>query len=74
MSGNAKPWHLLNKDNYIDQKIADQRFSICLECPRLIKKTKQCRECGCFMELKTKLYNAYCPIGKWGEIERNTND
>jgi hypothetical protein len=74
MFDGAKPWHLLNKDNYVDSAIADKRFSICLECPRLLKKTKQCRECGCFMELKTKLYNASCPIGKWGEEKGNINE
>jgi len=59
------PIDLLNKDNYIDKSVSDQRMSICLACEHLIKLTNQCKECGCFMNLKTKLQNAKCPIGKW---------
>jgi hypothetical protein len=59
------PIDLLNKDNYIDKSASDQRMSICLRCEHLIKLTNQCKECGCFMNLKTKLQNAKCPIGKW---------
>ncbi len=45
--------------------LATQRFDICLSCPELIKVTKQCKQCGCFMTAKTKLESAKCPIGKW---------
>jgi hypothetical protein len=45
--------------------LATQRFDICLSCPELIKVTKQCKQCGCFMAAKTKLESAKCPLGKW---------
>lgn len=41
------------------------RLQICRECPRLFKPTMQCKECGCFMRIKTRLKSASCPIGKW---------
>lgn len=41
------------------------RLQICKECPRLFKPTMQCKECGCFMRIKTRLKSASCPIGKW---------
>jgi hypothetical protein len=63
--GDARPWDLLNKVNYEDPEIAQSRLSICESCPELIKLTKQCKKCGCFMAAKTKLQNAKCPIGKW---------
>ena len=44
---------------------AKRRFDICLSCPELIDLTKQCKQCGCFMNLKTKLLAAKCPIQKW---------
>ena len=44
---------------------AKRRYDICLECPELLQVTKQCKQCGCFMNLKTKLLAAKCPIGKW---------
>ena len=61
----ANPVHLLSKENYTDEETANNRYSICLECPELINATKQCKKCGCFMVAKTKLKNATCPLGKW---------
>jgi hypothetical protein len=64
--GETRPWHLLDKEKIItDHKIIEDRLAICAECPFLIKATSQCKKCGCFMNLKTKLTTAQCPIGKW---------
>lgn len=48
-----------------DDKLADQRLNICKECPFYISLTHQCKKCGCIMNLKTKLKDAKCPVGKW---------
>lgn len=61
----VKPTDMLNKQNYTNAEIAEKRMAICEDCPRLVRLTKQCKECGCFMNLKTKLAAASCPIGKW---------
>lgn len=62
----VRPWDLLNpQEPQVSDDIANQRFDICKGCPELIKLTKQCKKCGCFMALKTKLENATCPLGKW---------
>lgn len=50
---------------WADQSLADQRFEICKACPELIKITNQCKKCGCFMAVKTKLQAATCPLAKW---------
>lgn len=63
--GDSRPWHLLNKDNYVEDSVQTNRYNICLECPELIDITKQCKKCGCFMNQKTKLKTANCPLGKW---------
>ena len=64
----ARPWDLYNKNiGRVEQELADRRMEICLGCPQLIKLTNQCKECGCIMNLKTKLPNAECPLGKWGQ-------
>lgn len=64
----ARPWDLYNKNiGRVEQELADRRMEICLGCPQLIKLTHQCKECGCIMNLKTKLPNAECPLGKWGQ-------
>jgi hypothetical protein len=49
----------------VTDELQEKRYSICKSCPELIKLTKQCKKCGCFMELKTKLKAATCPMGKW---------
>lgn len=61
----ANPVQLLNKQQHVSDEIAYSRMQLCEECPELIKMTKQCKKCGCFMALKTKLKLASCPIGKW---------
>jgi hypothetical protein len=62
----ARPWDLLNKDiGRVAETIAGTRMYICTGCKHLNQITKTCKECGCFMPLKTKLPNAYCPVGKW---------
>lgn len=61
----VKPQDLLNKQNYTTYEIAKSRMDICEQCPELTGVTKQCKKCGCFMILKTKLINATCPLGKW---------
>jgi len=64
--GETRPWDFLNpKTEYATSETADSRLAICESCPSLIKTGKQCKECGCFMVLKTKLQEAKCPLGKW---------
>jgi hypothetical protein len=48
-----------------EASVSDFRLTICQGCPEFVKLTKQFKKCGCFMELKTKLELAKCPIGKW---------
>lgn len=68
--GDSRPWHLLDPEKLVDDlSIVDNRMEICNSCPELVKATKQCTKCGCFMTLKTKLANAECPLGKWGKVE-----
>ena len=62
----VKPWDMINPHiERADEALADKRYSICQACPELIKLTKQCKKCNCFMAKKTKLLNAKCPLSKW---------
>jgi hypothetical protein len=64
--GDTRPWDLINPNTeYVDEEKSDARMKICNECPELIKLTKQCKECGCFMAVKTKMTRATCPLEKW---------
>jgi hypothetical protein len=48
-----------------NEDMIKDRLDICNSCPRLNKRLMKCRECGCFMNLKTTLSKAKCPLGKW---------
>ena len=64
--GETRPWDMLNPNTqYAPEEVATARLDICKGCPELIKSTHQCKKCGCFMILKTKLEHATCPLGKW---------
>jgi len=61
-----RPWDLLNPNEPKSPEAEkERRLSICAECPMFIHRTQQCRKCGCFMKLKTRLENAHCPLHKW---------
>ena len=47
-----------------DIPLAKQRYEICKGCEHLTK-LRFCGQCGCFMPLKVRKIDAYCPLGKW---------
>lgn len=59
------PFDLLSSSNYTTSDERDKRYSECKGCERFFKPTASCKECGCFMALKTWLKDASCPLGKW---------
>jgi len=64
--GNVSPLDFLNPETeYVSEDTAKKRMDICLDCPKLIRITHQCRECGCLMNIKTNLLHASCPLSKW---------
>lgn len=71
----VRPWDLFNANK---ERVADdlqkERMEICKQCPFFIKTTKQCKKCGCLMELKTRLADATCPIGKWHQAKIGYRD
>lgn len=65
----ARPWDLFNKNlEHVSDVTSKERLAICADCPFYIKATTQCKLCGCFMKLKTKLPNAACPDHRWGQV------
>jgi hypothetical protein len=64
--GDVRPWDMLNPNTqWAEESVSSKRYEICQSCPELIKLTKQCKKCGCFMAAKTKLEKATCPLEKW---------
>jgi hypothetical protein len=67
----ARPWDLITPAvGRVSEAVRNERYSICESCPLLHPIMKTCSACGCFMAQKTKLPNASCPKGKWGEHEK----
>lgn len=67
--GDTRPWDLINPAvERAPEDIAELRFSICKGCEFLIKATGTCKKCGCFMQAKTKIAKAECPVGKWHPV------
>lgn len=62
----STPLDLLNpRTKRVTDDVANLRLEICNSCPHLIQLTKQCKKCGCFMAVKTKIEASTCPVGKW---------
>jgi len=51
-------------DERVEQSQREHRINICKTCDR-ISIFKFCKECNCFMPLKTYLNWATCPLEKW---------
>jgi hypothetical protein len=65
----VKPWDMWNADvPKATDEVRDERLNICMSCEHLVKFTKQCKKCGCFMAIKTKIGPAECPVGKWKAV------
>jgi hypothetical protein len=51
---------------YLNKTIRSQeRLDICKACPELIGPLNNCLQCGCFMNIKVRIYESTCPLGKW---------
>lgn len=55
----------------VNTEVKNKRLAECLNCPRLNKTLMQCKECGCFVNLKTEYKQEECPLGKWVKEESN---
>jgi hypothetical protein len=48
-----------------NRELIESRLEICNQCEWFNKRLQKCRKCGCFMQLKTTLQQAKCPIERW---------
>ena len=46
-------------------ELAAERIKVCQTCSEFTKFSRQCRLCNCFMDMKTKILDASCPINHW---------
>lgn len=70
----TKPWDLIDpRKPKVSKDIAEQRMSICDQCPYLIQLTRMCSKCGCYMPAKTTLAEAECPEQRWSKESVETD-
>lgn len=50
---------------FVDNNIQKERITICNSCPDLNTTIRQCKICWCFVDAKTTLKDAECPVKKW---------
>lgn len=63
--GETRPWDIMDPNvNRASEEEVASRLDICGGCDEL-SITRQCKKCGCFMDIKAKLEKAVCPLGKW---------
>lgn len=51
---------LLDKENQ-----SQTRIDICRGCDQLLPIVNMCRQCGCQMNIKTRIFSSKCPLNKW---------
>jgi len=47
-----------------DDTVIEHRIATCASC-EYFTQLRRCKQCGCFMDAKTKFVIAKCPIDKW---------
>lgn len=63
------------KTIWTDRKaVSEKRLAICRQCEHFRERGARCEKCGCFMEYKTMMMSAICPVGKWDKESENTGD
>lgn len=50
---------------FVSKEEQQKRLSICEECEFFEKVNGRCKQCGCFMKVKTKFNISECPVQKW---------
>ena len=53
------------QDNVFNKELKAVRYPICKDCERFDSMLKLCKECGCFMPMKTLIPISSCPVQKW---------
>lgn len=63
----------------VDETTKAVRYAVCKACDRYDPESDKCRECGCFMAVKTgtkthrnpangmRVEITHCPLGKWDD-------
>ena len=56
---------ILGIEQLVDPETRQKRLSLCRDCQHYEPVKKTCKQCGCFLELKTRYSHQSCPLDKW---------
>lgn len=45
--------------------LAKKRIRFCVDCDKLIKQSKICGKCGCYVPAKVRSKKSKCPLNLW---------
>jgi len=68
----SSAFSLINISMLASMKDRLSRAKICHECEFYTRFTKQCKECGCLINLKISFSQTSCPVGKWKSVENSS--
>jgi hypothetical protein len=51
----------------VSEEVKLFRLSICKDCTDFNKRSKTCKQCGCYMPAKAMFASSSCPNKKWIE-------
>jgi hypothetical protein len=57
-------------DQSVPKEVEKTRIDLCNGCDKLTV-TRQCSECLCFVDAKTKFKQEECPLKKWTAYKEN---
>jgi len=58
---------------FVTNEIYEERMSICRSCVFYFKPTGTCKDCGCFMKIKSRLATMSCSQRKWLKTTETIN-
>lgn len=56
---------------FVSEEVQQERLSICRACEFYDESQGRCKECGCWLEQKTKFALDSCPLDKWVESDES---
>ena len=61
----------------MSNNIYKERIEICKNCDKVnnyLFEMYQCSECKCVLNIKARMANQECPLGKWGKENNSTQE
>ena len=63
----------MNGFRNVSTEAREKRLDICKKCEFYDNENTSCKECGCYLMVKTSWASESCPLDKWGQEPVLTN-